>query len=91
MIQGYGVSLYLEEHADETKMQSYLALAKSKDCKEIFTSAHLPEYTLKEQLRFLAILVKQVHRFRMEISVDFGGGSIMEIITTRCHAIGLRM
>ena len=89
MIQGYGVSLYLEEHADETKMQSYLALAKSKDCKEIFTSAHLPEYTLKEQLRFLAILVKQVHRFRMEISVDFGGGSIMEILQDpfTCEAI----
>ena len=27
MIQGYGVSLYLEEHADETKMQSYLAVS----------------------------------------------------------------
>ena len=48
---------------------------------EIFTSIHLPEYTLRDQLKALKIIALETKKEKMELTVDIGGHFIKEVLT----------
>lgn len=59
---------------------AYLDLAVRYGFTEAFSSIHLPEVALGEQLDMLEALAEEVHVRGMELTADIGGGEICEIL-----------
>lgn len=47
---------------------------------EIFTTIHLPEYTIEEQLECFEIIAGEAKRYNLEVTVDIGGSHIVKIL-----------
>lgn len=48
---------------------------------EIFTTIHLPEYTLEQQMECFKIIAGEAKKHSMEVTVDIGGAYITEILS----------
>jgi len=59
---------------------SLLENAKTAGFSEVFTSIHLPEFTIEEQIGLLEKLNAKVKKYQMELCVDLGGPQIREIL-----------
>ena len=76
------ISIY-PNHIDdlyELKVKQTIELASKYNFKEVFTSLHLPEFSLSEQLQCLNIINEYVSRYNMKLIVDIGGNNIDELI-----------
>jgi hypothetical protein len=47
---------------------------------EIFTTVHLPEYTIEEQMKGIALIAKEAKKYYLDITVDVGGECIEQIL-----------
>lgn len=47
---------------------------------EIFTTIHLPEYTLEEQMECFSLIAKEAKQYGLEVTVDIGGLYITQIL-----------
>lgn len=48
---------------------------------EIFTTIHLPEYTLEEQMECFFMIAKEAKQYGLEVTADIGGAYITEILS----------
>lgn len=76
----YTVSVYPKKNPDFIKIENYIKEAKCNGCKEIFSSAHLPELNIKFQYDFILNLCCLVHKYDMKVCVDFGGDSLLDLL-----------
>lgn len=58
----------------------YLKLARGYGFREVFSSMHLPELDLKDQVEMLEELAKMTSDLEMELTVDIGGGEICRLL-----------
>lgn len=82
MIRAYSVAVYPSAHFDEQLpvITSYIQMAKRYGCTEIFSSGHLPEFSLPDQLLCLEKLSHIVHLEQLVFTVDLGGSCLYEIL-----------
>ena len=68
-------SMYPHEINDEyiKKIDTTLELAYRYGFDEVFTSIHLPEYSLLQQLECLDIIAARAEKYHFDITVDIGG------------------
>lgn len=81
----YCVSVYSNHDNNFDNIEQYLKLASKYECDEIFTSAHVPESKLEEQFKFIEELSYIVHKYKMELTVDFGGISLYSLIESKSN------
>ncbi len=74
----------------------YLEKAGKYGFREVFSSIHLPELALKDQVEMLEELARTANHLGMELTVDIGGGEIGQLLAdsqmcarVRCAGIGL--
>lgn len=58
----------------------YLEKAGKYGFREVFSSIHLPELALKDQVEMLEELVRTANHLGMELTVDIGGGEIGQLL-----------
>lgn len=68
------------ESCNENKLREYLTLAKKYHIDEVFTSIHLPELTLAEQIGFLSNVSNCARELNLKLIADIGGGFIKEAL-----------
>ena len=75
-------SMYPHEINDEyiKKIDTTLELAYRYGFDEVFTSIHLPEYSLLQQLECLNIIAARAEKYHFYITVDIGGHYIPEVL-----------
>ena len=75
-------SMYPHEINDEyiKKIDTTLELAYRYGFDEVFTSIHLPEYSLLQQLECLNIIAERAEKYHFDITVDIGGHYIPEVL-----------
>ncbi len=61
----------------------YLKLARKCGFGEVFSSIHLPELKLKDQVEMLEELANLAGSLGMELTVDIGGGEIVQLLEDR--------
>lgn len=61
----------------------YLKLARGYGFGEVFSSIHLPELDLKDQVEMLEELANLTNSLGMELTVDIGGGEIARLLEDR--------
>lgn len=81
----YCISVYLNHDNNFNNLEQYLKLASEYECDEIFTSAHVPENKFEEQFNFIEKLSYYVHKYKMELTVDFGGVSLYRLIESKSN------
>lgn len=64
-----------------SKVCSTLSLASKYGYNEVFTSIHLPEYPLKDQLESLKIISEERKKYGLELTVDIGGAYFKNILS----------
>lgn len=62
------------------KVAAYVKLAKKYHYDEIFTTVHLPEYSIDMQLNALKVITKKAKEYDMDIVVDIGGYFIDQLL-----------
>lgn len=85
MWKTYCVSVYHQQYTDWTKIENYLRNASSYGCKEVFTSAHMPEEKMHSQLEFVQRLLHLAHQYGLALTVDFGGASLHYLLNNAEH------
>lgn len=65
------------------KWEDYLKLAGRYGFGEVFSSIHLPELGLEEQVEMLMELARLAGHVGMELTVDIGGGEISQLLENR--------
>lgn len=71
------------QHVDEdyiTKVSNYIKLAKTYHFEEIFTTLHLPEYSLEEQIECFDVIAKFAKENGLDLTVDIGGPFIKKLL-----------
>ena len=63
-----------------TKLNCYLELANKYGISEVFTSIHLPEYSMEFQMAYLEKTAKAAHHLNMELTADIGGPFIKQVL-----------
>lgn len=76
--------------AKRDRWGAYLDLAARYGFTEVFSSIHLPEVALGEQLNMLEALAGEAHARGMELTADIGGGEIDEILKSSEDCLRLR-
>jgi len=76
------ISIYPHSINDDykSKVNDYISLAKEYGFNEVFTSIHLPEYSLLQQLQCLNIIANAALDRGLTLTVDIGGHYIDEIL-----------
>lgn len=89
MADTYSVAVYPAGDQDWSRVDNYLALAARYGCKEIFTSAHLPEADADDQIEGVIILTELAHAHNLKICCDFGGTLFSRLIENEelCHRV----
>ena len=79
------VSVYPEKTGlgMKKKIEDYLTLAKQYHVDEVFSSIHLPEFTLKEQIDFLSDVATISKNLEMKLTADIGGNFICEALENK--------
>ena len=69
------VAIYPNHITDEYigRVKKAVRLAHKYHMNEIFTTIHLPEYTLEEQLETFLLIAKEAKKYDLEVTVDIGG------------------
>ncbi|WP_294562538.1 MupG family TIM beta-alpha barrel fold protein [uncultured Traorella sp.] len=62
------------------KVADYVKRIKRYGFNEVFTTIHLPEYSLKEQIEALKIIACETKGANLELTVDIGGHFIKDIL-----------
>lgn len=57
---------------------------------EIFTTIHLPEYTLEEQMESFALIAEEAKKYNLEVTVDIGGAYIDKILDEKEKLVYLK-
>lgn len=65
------------------KCEQYVELAVKKGFNEIFTSIHLPEISVEEQLEFLYFVSELSKKYNIDLTADIGGKYISELIKNK--------
>lgn len=81
MWKNYAVSVYYSVNPDWEKIEDYINTASKYGCREIFTSAHIPEDRFEAQISFIEKLSKLIHDRCLELTVDFGGKSLFRLFS----------
>ncbi len=81
MIRCVAVYPQLITEESKNKLKNYIQLAKKYHFEEVFTSIHLPEFTLEEQLDFLNVIAKIVEEEQLDLTVDIGGNFIKQVLS----------
>lgn len=76
------VAIYPNHITEEyiQKVKESVRLARQYHFEEIFTTIHLPEYTLDEQLATFEIIAKEAKQYALEVTVDMGGAYVSQIL-----------
>lgn len=76
------ISVYPCSITEQTiaQLNQYLQLAQQYGVHEVFTSIHLPEYSMEDQLSFLELTAKAAHHLKMELTADIGGPFIRKAL-----------
>ncbi len=76
------ISIYPNKTEKNTSQQihEYIALAKQYGINEVFTSIHLPEWSMDDQLNYLELIAKEAHLHQMELTADIGGPFIRQAL-----------
>ncbi len=79
------IAVYPADNPASKTMQweQYIKQAKANGFQEVFSSIHLPEFTLEKQINSLLVLSELVHRYKMDLCVDIGGSYIAEILKNK--------
>lgn len=80
MVTSFSVAIYPSKSNSVHKIKQYLKMVKQYGCKEIFSSAHLPELTLTQQIDSLLELSTLVRQEELTFTVDLGGQHLFEIL-----------
>lgn len=77
------VAIYPNHITDEYigRVKKAVRLAHKYHMNEIFTTIHLPEYTLEEQLETFLLIAKEAKKYDLEVTVDIGGAYIEQILS----------
>lgn len=62
------------------QLKEYLILAKKYGINEVFTSIHLPEFTMEMQLAYLELVSEYACQLDMELTADIGGPFIQRAL-----------
>ncbi len=65
------------------KVRRTIKLAASYGFNEVFTTIHLPEYSLDEQLQSYSLIFDEVKAYGLKLTVDIGGGFIGEVLSNQ--------
>lgn len=68
-----------EEYIRKVKEAAYRAFLHHFD--EIFTTIHLPEYSLEEQMECFKLIAEEAKKYHLEVTVDIGGAYITKILS----------
>ena len=74
------------QHVDEnyiSKVNNYIKLAKTYHFDEIFTTLHLPEYSLEEQIECFDVIAKFAKENGLDLTVDIGGPFIKKLLNDK--------
>ncbi len=76
------IAAYPEKSWKESKknLREYLVLAKKYHIDEVFTSIHLPELSLAEQIEFLSEVASCAKELDLDLIADIGGNFIKEAL-----------
>ncbi|NCB33172.1 MAG: DUF871 family protein [Erysipelotrichia bacterium] len=79
------IALYPEKKPDKflEKWDSYLSLAERYSFEEVFTTIHLPELSLEQQLESLIRIVSLSRTHHMTVTVDIGGRYLEELLNDK--------
>ena len=71
------IAVYPEQSWEQSKekLREYLKLAKKMGINEVFTSIHLPELSLPEQIGFLNEVAICAKDLKLDLIADIGGGT----------------
>ena len=77
------IAVYPEQSWEQSKekLREYLKLAKKMGINEVFTSIHLPELSLPEQIGFLNEVAICAKDLKLDLIADIGGGFIKEALS----------
>lgn len=64
----------------EKRIHDYIAMAKRYGINEVFTSIHLPEWSIEDQLDHLELIADVAHLHQMELTADIGGPFIRSVL-----------
>lgn len=86
------VAIYPDHITEEYKEKVKTAVKRAKDhhFDEIFTSIHLPEYSLEEQLECFRLITEEAKSFGLEVTADIGGAYISDILKNPRLLAGVR-
>lgn len=86
------VAIYPHEIDKEyiNSINKTIDLAYNYDFNEIFTTIHLPEYSLSLQIETLEIIAKKAKEKNLTITVDIGGNYIKEVLNNKTYINTLR-
>lgn len=76
------VAIY-PHHIDDTykdKVSETVSLAFKHGFNEIFTTLHLPEYSLDEQFSCFEIIAEETRKYNLDLMVDIGGNFIKQLL-----------
>ncbi len=62
------------------KWQDYIKLASKYHFTEVFSTLHLPELTLENQIAALLVISKLAKQYKMELTVDIGGPYLKKLL-----------
>lgn len=83
MIKSYSISIYPDKDMDMNRIKRYIQQAAHYSCRDVFTSAHMPEKSFEEQLTGIVDIATAVHKNEMMLTVDFGGRSLLEALRNK--------
>lgn len=70
--------------------KEYIECASSWSIEEVFTSIHLPELSMKEQIDYLMVVSDLSHQNKMELTVDIGGQFIKKALEDQSILLKLK-
>lgn len=91
MWKQFSISVYAKGTPEDwERIENYLSLSKKYGCVDVFTSAHMPELSLQDQLKVLSRLTGLVHKNKQKLTIDFGGHSLLYILENKKECDFLR-
>ncbi len=79
------ISVYPQDLNQDSlaKLKCYLELANRYGISEVFTSIHLPEYSMEFQMAYLEKTAEAAHSLNMELTADIGGPFIKQALNDK--------
>ena len=86
------ISIYPNKAQMNTASQihDYIVSAKRYGINEVFTSIHLPEWSMDEQLHYLEMISEAAHHHHMELTADIGGPFIRKALSDETSLLRIK-